>query len=290
MMEIKKISFFGGSSSYECRIGTRCLIVSADFGPRIMSLSVGGGPNILFVDEKKAHGRGDWRLYGGHRLWVAPEAEITYAPDNDPCRITTENGTITVTALNKATRIEKSLTITERGGDFVVTHAVVNRSDTLIPGAIWALTCVTPDAVAFFPWGTGTNWDLKKIVYWKAWMGNSTDIKSSRYMPSDDLFIVRPDGAVGKVGTSGRGGFIGVTGDGFTFVKSFARHPSALYPDEDCAVQCYTCADFTEIETLGPLGTFFPNRPVVHEEVWIIRETEVDPEDGAAVRGLIDRK
>ncbi len=288
-MQIEKMEFSGTRNCYECRIGDKRLIITADFGPRILSLSVGGSPNVLFVDGQRRMGNGKWLLYGGHRLWIAPETAWTYAPDNDPCRVDQSAERITVAAMDGTLGLEKSITVSERGGDFIITHTVVNRSDTLVNGAIWALTCVTPRATVFFPWGTGGDWDLKKIVYWKRWMNHATDPKGSQYIPTDDLFLVRPDGSEGKVGTSGTGGFIGATGDGFSFVKRFVRL-AAAYPDEDCAVQCYTCADFVELETLSPLGTFFPNAPVVHEEEWDIRDGAVDPRDGQAVRVFVSRR
>jgi hypothetical protein len=286
-MQIEKVEVSDNRNCYECRLGEKRLVITADFGPRIIRLSAGGGPNVLFVDEGKRMGRDDWLLYGGHRLWIGPETAGTYAPDNDPCRVESDGHGIIVTARDEALGLEKSITVCERGDDFLVTHTVVNRSDTLVVGAVWALTCITPKSTAFFPWGTGGDWDLKKIVYWKKWMNHATDVRGSQYVPTDDLFLIRPDGSEGKVGTSGHEGFIGATGDGFCFVKRFDRRPGAPYPDEDCAVQCYTCADFVELETLSPLTTFFPNAPVVHEEEWIIRDRAVDPQDGRAVRSLV---
>jgi hypothetical protein len=286
LIEIDQIEFSGNRNCYECRLGGARLIITADFGPRIISLTAGGGPNALFVDETGQKGRGDWRLYGGHRLWIAPETAGTYAPDNEPCRVKKDAGGITVTAPPTADGLEKSITVCERAGNFLITHTVVNRSDTLSVGAIWALTCVRAKSTAFFPWGTGGDWDLKKIVYWKKWMDHTTDPGGAQFVSTDDLFLVAPDGSEGKVGTSGHGGFIGATEEGFTLIKRFDRRPDAPYPDEECAVQCYTCADFVELETLGPLVTFFPNTPVVHEEVWVVRDRAVDPTDGAAVRSL----
>ncbi len=286
-MEIEQVEFSGSPNCYACRIGDKSLVITADFGPRIISLAAGGGPNVLFVDEGRGMGSGGWLLYGGHRLWIAPETRSTYAPDNGQCRVESDGGRLTVTTLDEALMLEKSITVSERGGDFLVAHTAVNRSDTLVVGAIWALTCVVPRCTVFFPWGTGGDWDLKKIVYWKRWMNHTTDVGGSQYIPTDDLFLVRPDGSEGKVGTSGTEGFIGVAGADYTFVKRFDRIASAPYYDEDCAVQCYTCADFVELETLSPTYTLFPNRPVIHEEEWIVRATAVDPADGQAVRRLI---
>jgi hypothetical protein len=287
-VRIEECEFGGHADSFACRVGNRRLVITGGVGPRILSLSIGDGPNILFVDERGVHARGDWRLYGGHRLWVAPETEATYAPDNDRCRVETDQDRITVTAPEKAPGIERAITVSERGGNFVVTHTVTNRAETLAAGALWALTCVMPEGTIFFPWGTGGDWDLRGVVYWKGWMGSSTDFRSPQFVPTDDLFLVRPTGEVGKVGTAGHGGFVGVTTDHYTFVKRFDRHPAAPYPDEGCAIQCYTCPDFVELETLGPVVTLFPNVPVTHVEEWVVSEGPIDPEDGAAVRRLVE--
>jgi hypothetical protein len=285
-VRIEETEFRGHAGSFACRIGKKCLVVTAGVGPRILSLSIGDGPNILFVDEKGAHARGNWRLYGGHRLWVAPETEATYAPDNDTCRVETHEDRITITASPAGPGLERAITVSERDGNFLVTHTVTNRAETLAAGALWALTCAVPNGPIFFPWGTGGAWDLRGVVYWKHWMGSSTDFASPQFVPTDDLFLIKPTGEVGKVGTAGHGGFIGVTTERYTFVKRFERHPAASYVDEGCAIQCYTCPDFVELETLSPLVTLFPDVPATHVEEWIVREGSVDPEDGAKVRKL----
>ena len=288
-MEIKKTAYLNNPNSYECRVGQNRLVITTDFGPRILHLSVNDGPNILFVDEEKRMGGRGWLLYGGHRLWMAPETADTYAPDNEPCRVEGGKSDITVTAYEGRLGLEKSIRISEKDGGFLVEHIVANRSDLLITGAIWALTCVVPSGTAFFPWGTGASWDLKKVVYWQRWMDHGTDVTGPQYAPTADLFLIRPSGEEGKVGTAGHGGFIGVTAGGYTFIKKFDRHPGAAYPDEECAVQCYTCAEFLELETLSPLATFYPDIPVFHTEQWIVSDRSVDPEDGDAVRKLLNR-
>ena len=61
------------------------LVVATGFGPRIVAYSLMGGRNVLGLHP---HARiesalGEYRIYGGHRLWIAPEDPAkTYAPDN----------------------------------------------------------------------------------------------------------------------------------------------------------------------------------------------------------------
>ena len=62
------------------------LLVSLDVGPRILSYKTEGSANALghLPEELGASGEPEFRVRGGHRLWVAPETEISYAPDNGP--------------------------------------------------------------------------------------------------------------------------------------------------------------------------------------------------------------
>ncbi|MBN1881000.1 MAG: hypothetical protein JW885_02400 [Deltaproteobacteria bacterium] len=288
-MEYKKVTWEGYEDCYRCVVGDAELIITTGFGPRILSLSTKGTENILFVDTGKTLGRGDWRLYGGHRLWIAPETETTYAPDNDGCLVETGDDFLSVLSRDECTGIKKTITIVDENGLIRVDHTITNEGDTLIPGAVWALTCVNNVGTAFFPWGTGGSWDLKKVVYWHRWMDHASEINDTQFTPTDDLFLVTPAGREGKVGSACREGFIGVSARDFTFVKTFERMPVDSYPDDNCAAECYTGPYFTELETLSPLVTFSPGEPLTHSEHWLVAPHCVDPADGAEVREFIAR-
>ena len=63
------------------------MLTTAELGPRIIRFRFVGGENeFAEVDLSLAiPGHGTWRLYGGHRLWHAPEDMIrTYIPDSEP--------------------------------------------------------------------------------------------------------------------------------------------------------------------------------------------------------------
>ncbi|WP_052475990.1 hypothetical protein [Cohnella kolymensis] len=60
------------------------LLVTVEFGPRIIHLSSAAGSNLFFEEEKQdirkerdpvfdPVGGGNFKLYGGHRLWTSPE-------------------------------------------------------------------------------------------------------------------------------------------------------------------------------------------------------------------------
>jgi len=288
-MKYSKETWEGYEYCYRCRIGDTELIITTRFGPRILSLTTDGTENILFVDKKKALGHGDWRLYGGHRLWIAPETKDTYVPDNDACLIEEGNEYLAVSSRDEGVGLKTTMTVVDDGGRVRIDHTVLNESDTLVTGAVWALTCVNNIGTAFFPWGTKGAWDLKKVVYWRRWMDHGSEIDDRQFKPTDDLFLVIPTGREGKVGSACREGFIGVSAHGFTFIKTFQRLPVDTYPDDNCAAECYTGPHFTELETLSPLVTFYPGEPVTHSEHWLVTPEAVDPVDGAAVRECIAR-
>jgi hypothetical protein len=289
-MRYSRETWEGHSDCYRIIVGDSELVITAEFGPRILSLSVDSTENILFVDTEHALGSGDWRLYGGHRLWIAPETIDTYAPDNDACEVEEGEGYLAVSSIDTRLGLKKTMTVVDDDGLIRIDHTVVNQSDTLVTGAVWALTCVNNIGTAFFPWGTPGSWDLKKVVYWRRWMDHGSDIDDGQFKPTDDLFLVTPAGREGKVGSACREGFIGVTASGFTFIKTFQRLPVDTYPDDNCAAECYTGAHFTELETLSPLVTFYPKEPVTHSEHWLVSSQPVDPADGAEVREFIAQR
>jgi hypothetical protein len=290
-LHIERTEFRGWREAYRLRLGDAEMVVVTEVGPRVLSLSAGDGPNLLFVDEETAgRGQGDavWHIYGGHRLWAAPETKDTYAPDNARCEVDVSDGRLTVTApVAPQTRLQKRVTVSARDGSFVVEHGVRNVGDTLYTGAVWALTCVEPSGVVVFPWGRGGTWDLKKIVYWNRWMDHRSDVTSRQWRPGPDLFQVAPTGEEGKVGTHSPEGWVALCREDATFVKSHRWVPGARYPDEDCSLQVYTCAQFIELETLGPLTVFYPGAEVVHQEIWRVTAEATDPADGAALRRLL---
>ncbi|MCK7479038.1 MAG: hypothetical protein M0C28_18000 [Candidatus Moduliflexus flocculans] len=88
-MTIEKTAFQGWPNCYRVSNGTVEFIATTDVGPRIISFGFIGGANLFFVREDFAGqtGGSEWKNYGGHRVWHAPEDKVrTYEPDNAPCR------------------------------------------------------------------------------------------------------------------------------------------------------------------------------------------------------------
>lgn len=290
-LQIGQTQFDRWSEAYRLTLGEAEMIVVTEIGPRILSLSVSGGPNLLFVDDDLSLSRdagGDtWYIYGGHRVWVAPESEASYAPDNAPCDVTVSDGRISVLGpLNPHTLVQKRLTVSGRDGRFVVESAILNRGEALFLGGTWAITCVAPTGIVAFPWGSGGCWDLKRITYWARWMDHRSDLTSQQWRPGPDLYQVAPTGEEGKVGTNSPEGWVALCRDDATFVKARPWAP-AHYPDGGCSLEVYTCDRFIEMEMLGPLTTVVPGSEAVVEEEWTVTSERVDPGNGDSIRRLI---
>ena len=88
------------------------LVATSDVGPRVMRFAFVGGENALceLPDTLGKTGGTEWRNYGGHRLWHAPESQPrTYHPDNVPVHVQAlENGIRLTQPTEPTTGIQKS--------------------------------------------------------------------------------------------------------------------------------------------------------------------------------------
>ncbi|MCG8572590.1 MAG: hypothetical protein MJB14_20855 [Spirochaetes bacterium] len=266
------------------------MVITLDLGPRIISFGFKETKNILFTDIKRELFVQDknWYFYGGHRFWISPETQDTYYSDNEICESNVSEDQLIISKHDHRTKLEKQLIISTSNDSFLVKHVLINNGDLIYTGGIWGLTCVLPTGKVFFPWGGSRRWDLKKIIFWNHWGDNQhSKMNSSQYHPTEDLYIIHPTGEEGKVGTAGYEGFVGITNHEYTFIKKFDRLPIGNYPDDNCAIEVYTCSNFVELETLSPIHTLLPDDQIIHTEEWLLFPKEYDPTDGNSIRKLL---
>jgi hypothetical protein len=75
------------------------MILLTDVGPRVIRYAFVGGRNILkemsAAEEASMTAGQDWKLYGGHRIWVGPELpSYTYAADNEPTKVVVKGDSV----------------------------------------------------------------------------------------------------------------------------------------------------------------------------------------------------
>ena len=85
-MQSETVQYGGWQNCQRISNGTIEIIATTDVGPRIIRFGFVDGENeFREVPEHAGLTGGDeWRSYGGHRLWHAPENKPrSYLPDND---------------------------------------------------------------------------------------------------------------------------------------------------------------------------------------------------------------
>ena len=252
------------------------LAVTTAVGPRVIGGFVGEGRNLFAVlpcEPYGAIGTG-WILYGGHRLWHAPEvAPRTYAPDNVPVKVTELAGGAVEFANEPEplTGIAKSIRIRPLGGErFELTHTLTNRGQWTVALAPWALSVMAPGGTAVIPFAR----DAKASPYsvdrtLNLWC--YSELTDPRLRIGRDFLTLRQDPQASeplKLGLNCRAGWIAYINQGTELVKHIAYDAGANYPDRHCNVESYSCAQFLEIETLGAEVPLAPGAAAVHVETW----------------------
>jgi hypothetical protein len=282
--------------------GTVEVVVTSDVGPRIVRYGFAGAENILaeLPDATLATDLGDFKPWGGHRLWVAPEAKPrSYAPDNAPLAVAFEGErAIRLTApVEAATGIEKEigLALDADGSGLTVSHRITNRSLWAIEAAPWALTIMRGGGTAIFPQEPYISWDdyllpARPFVLW-----HYTDLSDARWSVGKKLIRLRTDASASrpqKAGMLNKQGWAAYQLDDTLFVKRFAYREGAAYPDYGCNCETYTAGDFIEVESLAPLGRLEPGASAEHEERWtLFRDVKAgagEDELDAAIRSRLD--
>lgn len=255
-------------------------------GPRIVGLYLGQAAENLMAevaDLRIPTAVGDFRLYGGHRLWHAPEATPrSYIPDDAGLEIREVNGELHLTGpREELSGIRKSMEIVltpDRPG-LRIRHKLENQGVWPVEMAGWALTMMRLGGVAILP-QTGRQLDEagllpnRNLVLWPY-----TRLSDPRLHLADDFVLLDAQPAVPpcKVGYMNRHGWVGYLVAGVLFVKRFQPQPERAHVDFGCNAEVYCNDRFIEVESVGPLTKLEPGQSLVHVEHW-----ELHPAAGVA--------
>jgi hypothetical protein len=133
------------------------LIATTDVGPRIIRFGFIGGPNLFkeYEGDLGSTGGDKWKLYGGHRLWHAPEDSVrTYFPDNSAVEHTYADGVLKlVQATETTTGIQKEIEITlsPYSSHVMLRHRLINRGLWDVELGPWCLTVLAPGGAPCSP-------------------------------------------------------------------------------------------------------------------------------------------
>lgn len=288
----EKVSYGGWQNCIRLSNGQIELIATTDVGPRVIRFGFVGGQN-LFHEVKEELGKTggeEWRPYGGHRLWHAPEQmPRTYAPDNEPVQYSYDGSTLVLTQpVEPSTGIVKQIEISPTNGQNHVklVHRLINKNLWDIEAAPWCLTVMSAGGRAIFPqepYRPHSEYLLpaRAIVLWHYtdmrdprwnWGTKYIQLKQNPNVPNDDR-------GKQKVGLLNKQGWAAYVLHGEVFIKRFGFDPNATYPDYGCNTEAFTNAEMLEVETLGPLSKIPAGGAVVHVEHWFLFKAEVGTDE-----------
>src|SRR5579862_9167095 len=130
------------------------MIVTLDVGPRVIRFGAIGGPNELveYPADTGKTGGDEYRSYGGHRLWIAPEEmPKTYYADNHPVEYEVEGDWHVFTPPVEEFLVQKQIRIRAEKNGFQIEHRIYNRNAYAIELAPWALTVMAVGGECIFP-------------------------------------------------------------------------------------------------------------------------------------------
>ena len=259
------------------------LIVTTDIGPRIVKFGFIGGQNFLYlVPEHAGKAGGDqWLIYGGHRLWLAPEAfPFSYNPDNDKVEFTDSVNSITLTQKTEVlTGIEKQMEIilSPDKNEVKIIHRITNQNINEVELSIWPITMLATNGRAIIPqepYGEGNDYLLpaRPLALW-----HYTKMNDPRWVWGEKYIQAIQDPSLKseqKIGVLNKQGWIAYSLQDEVLIKKFDCKQGVTYPDFGCNNETYISEHYLEIETLSPLTKLTPGETLEHIEHWQLSKLE----------------
>jgi hypothetical protein len=277
MMEF--VNFEGWQNCIRLFNGEIELIITTEVGPRIISCGYINQQNLLYVAEaeKGKTGGNDWHIYGGHRLWHAPEVmPRTYYPDNKPVGYKWDGTTLKLTQnIEETTGIIKEMDITldSEKNHVNIVHRLINKNLWSIETAPWAITAHAAGSMAVLPQEPYVDpaenlLPARPLVLWYYTLMNDP-----RWIWGNKYIRLKHDSSIAseqKIGIMNKQGWAASVLHDTLMIKHFDFNPDAIYPDYGSNNEVYVNEHLLEIESLGPFTRIPPEGSAEHVEDWYI--------------------
>ena len=272
------------------------LIVTLDVGPRVIRCAFLNGPNFFneFEDTLGSKGGEEWSIYGGHRLWHAPEDNPrTYFPDNSPVRWEEiEGGAKFIQDTETTTGIQKEMEIrlSPDSASAEVLHRLRNTNFWNVELAPWALSVMNVGGTAIIPLPPRGSHPENLLPTSSLILWQFTNMSDARWTWGRKYVLLHQDESLStpqKVGVHVRDGWSAYANNNHLFLKTFEYSQGATYPDFGSVVEIFTNEAMLELETLGPIVSIAPNAIVEHKETWHLFEGVSTPANDADVEANI---
>jgi len=258
--------------------------VTAEVGPRIISLKTIDGFNVMYEDVNDSvskdcssvYGANEkWHIYGGHRLWLSPENLTTYYPDNNPVHYEfTEKGILVYPDEWKVIDVKPQILIEFLGENKLkITHKVQNTGEKK-KLCLWALTVMKAGGTMTFDMSKEDTGFLanRNIVMWPY-----AGMADKRVSITDDKIVTKSDVGIPypyKIGAYKRNmhaEYVLESGNKKAkFIKETQGYDEEIYPDYSCNFECYFSDKIHEVESLSGIKEIEKGQIIEHTEIWEI--------------------
>ncbi len=296
-MKIEKIGYKGWPNCYRMSNGLVDLVVTTDVGPRVIRYGFVGEANEFkeYQEELGKTGSEEFRLYGGHRLWHAPEDSIrTYFPDNYMVSARPYPKFLRVTQLTESTtgiQKEMDIRLDPETSHVQVIHRLTNNNLWDIELAVWALSVMDVGGVAIMPLPPRGEHPRDMLPSSNLVLWPYTDLSDPRWTIGRRFVLLRQHArwpAPQKIGALVPDGWIAYAHAGHLFVKKFIFYPDGIYPDLGSSVEFFNRVEMAEMETLSPQIVLEPGQSCEHTEDWYLLKDVLQPETEADVEKNIE--
>lgn len=278
-MEVTRVDYLGWEKCYQVSNQLIDLIVPSSFGIRILHLGFHNDCNQFAVIPPASGNKQTWHIYGGHRLWYAPEQKaLAYQPDNHPVQVEVHDEGIRVTQPVEAlTGLKKQIDFSLHPSQprAQVVHRLENAGDRPVTVAPWAISSMAPGSWGILPLSHRSTLPDQLVPQDGISLWPYTDMSDPRWAWMEKYVMLKHDSQnpnPQKAGAAGRSGWIGSFNEGCLFIKTYSYHCGQSYPDGGCSAEMYVNQQLLEIETLGPLVELRPGERVEHVESWFLFE------------------
>jgi len=291
-MQIEKCSYRGWDNCLEMSNGQVKLIITLDVGPRVIFYGFIDGQNMFknFDEQMGQTGGDEWKIYGGHRLWHAPEvAPRTYSLDNEAVNYRCDGNKVILDCtpeldnkLKKVIEIE----LDENSSEVKLSHKIYNVDYWDKEFSTWCLSVMAPEGRAIIPQEpyvahgseVGESFDpARPLVLWQY-----TNMADPRFIWGEKYIQMREDSSIDckqKIGILNKQGWAAYALKGDLFVKKHDYIVDAEYPDCNCNSEYFTMPGMLEMETFSPLKRVAPGDYLENCETWQLFKADVSEDE-----------
>ncbi len=290
-LNFKELKYKNFGNCLEITNGYIKLIVSLEFGPRVLNFSSIDAKNIFFEDDEKAFsikspetetifGNEDkdvFYLRGGHRMWVSPETWYTYYPDNDQVQYeVVGDRVIFIQKRQRINEVKQKLEIEFRDKNLVSVKQIIKNKDSIAKEmSPWSITVLKGPGLEIIPMPQNESGftPQRHISIW-AYGAKAND---NRMYLGDKFASLRFDidnFEAFKIGMKVVDNFALYMTDDSVFIKQFIFNKNYIYPDNNVNYETYTNGKILEMETVGELKKLNPQEELEHLELWSIYKNE----------------